>query len=259
MTEIVIEGQTEFVEKALEILKKYRIKVSEDAEIVVSIGGDGTTLSVYRKRGKPILPVRTPKSLGYISDVGIENFDKICEKLISRDFYIEKRIMLDVFRNGKKVETAVNEVAIMQVPKEAMRFSVYANGKPLFGYEKIMGDGLIVSTPTGSTGYNRSAGGYILEPNCNKIVVTLRYPIFLEAREERSKVIEDTSIIDFIFYRPDEAFMVVDNNFFKIKKFEKIEIRKSKKAFELVKLKGLEESREAKEKRRKEWFERQEF
>jgi len=256
---VLVQGRNpRFTSEALKILRKYEIEISDDPNILISIGGDGSTLYNYKKFRKPILPVRTFESQGYISDVEIEDFKEACEKLVKDLFYVEKRSTLDVYKNKTKIGFAINDVTIMQVPKEAMRYSVYVNGKALFGYEKIIGDGIIIATPTGSTGYNRSAGGYILETS-NKIVVTLRYPVFLESQEERSKILDENSVIEFEFYRPEEAFMVIDSNFLKIEKTDRIIVKKSDETFDLVRIKGMEEDKSSKEKRRIRWFERQLF
>jgi len=256
---VTVQGKNpKFVRKASQALRKYEIGVSDDPDIVVSVGGDGSTLYNYKRFKKLILPVRTFESLGYISDFGIENFEQACGKLARGLYYVEKRLTLDVYKNNKNIGFAINDVTIMQIPKEAMRYGVYANGRALFDSEKVMGDGIIIATPTGSTGYNRSAGGYILETP-DQIVVTLRYPVFLESQQERSKILDKNSVIEFKFYRPEEAFMVIDSNFLKIRNSDRILVKKSHETFDLVRVRGMEEAKSSKEKRRMQWFERQLF
>lgn len=256
---VLVQGRNpRFTSEVLKVLRKYEMEISDDPSILISIGGDGSTLYNYKKFRKPILPVRTFESQGYISDVEIEDFEEACEKLVRGLFYVEKRIALDVHKNRARIGFAINDVTFMQVPKEAMRYCVYVDGKALFGYEKIIGDGIIIATPTGSTGYTRSAGGYILETS-DKIVVTLRYPVFLESKEERSKILDENSVIEFRFYRPEEAFMVIDSNFLKIKNTDRIIVKKSDETFDLVRIKGMEEDKSSKEKRRIRWFESQLF
>lgn len=256
---VMVQGKNpRFVDKASQILRKYEILFSDDPEILISVGGDGSTLYNYRRFRKPILPVRTSESLGYISDFGIESFEQACGNLAKGSYYVEKRLALDVYKNNRNIGLAINDVTIMQVPKEAMRYGVYANGEALFDFEKVMGDGVIIATPTGSTGYNRSAGGYILQTS-DKIVVTLRYPVFLESQQEKSRILDKNSVIEFKFYRPDEAFMIIDNNFLRIKDSDRIVVKKSNETFDLVRIRGMEEDRRSKEKRRIQWFERQLF
>lgn len=256
---VMVQGKNmRFVDKASQILRKYAIEFSDDPDILISIGGDGSTLYNYKRFRKPILPVRTFESLGYISDFGIENLEQACGNLVKGLHYIEKRLTLDVYKNNRNIGFAINDVTIMQVPKEAMRYGVYANGKALFDSEKVMGDGIIVATPTGSTGYNRSAGGYILDAP-DKIVVTLRYPVFLESQQERSRILDKNSVVEFEFYRPEEAFVVIDSDFLKIKDSDRIVVKKSDATFDLVRIRGMEEDKSTKEERRIQWFERQLF
>lgn len=179
-----------------------------------------------------------------------------CKK---NEFYIEKRILLDVLKNKEKLSSAINDVTIAQVPPEAMRYGVYANGKPLFGYGKLIGDGVTIATPTGSTAYNRSALGYILAPDSKQIVVTLRYPVVLESKKDRSKKIDENSEIEFKFYSPEKAFLIADNACFTIRSSDEIIVKKSKETFDIVRFKRMEEGRKSKEQRRKKWFEMQLF
>jgi len=257
---VSVQGKNQrFVNETLKILRKYDFEISDDPDILISVGGDGSTLYNYKKFERPILPVRTPESLGYISDIGIENLEMMCEKLIEKSFYVEKRILLDLHKNKIILGSAINDITMLQIPEGAMRYSVFADGKPLFGYEKIMGDGVITATPTGSTAYNRSAGGYVLDPSSKKFVVTLRYPVFIESQEEKSKIVDENSVIEFKFYRPEEAILLIDTKSFKIKNSDEIVVKKSDKTFDLVRIIDMEEERSSKEKRRKEWFEKQLF
>jgi NAD+ kinase len=248
-------------ETASRILKRFHFEISDEPDIIIAVGGDGTVLYYYQTIKKPILPVRSASltSQGYVSDIGIEQLEAACLKLQKKEFYIEKRIMLDVFKNKEKLYSAINDVTIAQVPPDAMRYGVYANGKPLFGYEKIIGDGVTIATPTGSTGYNRSAFGYVLRFCSKQIVATLRYPIVLESKQDRSKKIDENSEIEFKFYSPEKAFLIADNARFTIRSADKIIVRKSNETFDLVRIKGMEEGIKPKEQRRKKWFEKQLF
>jgi len=249
----------EFAERSMKILGKYNLELSEDPDILISVGGDGSALHNFKKYKKPVLPVRTPDSQSYVSDIALEDLEKVCENLVGGNIYIEERTMLDAFINEKKVDSAVNDVTLTQVPTQAMRYSVYSDGWPAFGYDKLIGDGVIVATPTGSTAYNRSAGGHILSPDSEKIVVTLKYPVFLESKHQRSKILDENSSIALMFYRPASAFMIVDTNEFCVTNSDLINVKKSDETFDLVRIRGMEESRGSKEKRREEWFKRQSF
>jgi len=259
---IAVRGKfLEETETALKVLKRFNFEISDDPDILITIGGDGSALYYYRTLKKPILPLRsaTLTSQGYVSDIGMGDLEVACLKLRETQFYIEKRILLDVIKNRKKLSSAINDVTIMPVPPKAMRYSVCVDGKPLFGYEKLIGDGVTIATPTGSTGYNRSAFGHILAPHSKQIVVTLRYPIVLESKEDRSKKVDENSEIEFKFHSPEEAFLIADNECFIIRSCDEIVVRKSDETFDLVRIKGMEEGRKPKEERRKKWFKRQMF
>ncbi|MEM5773045.1 MAG: hypothetical protein QXL86_02350 [Candidatus Aenigmatarchaeota archaeon] len=248
------------IENVTKILKKYEIEISKDYDIIISIGGDGTYIQTYKELWKPILPVRTEDSLGYIADIGIEKLDETCEKLSKKLYHIERRPMLDVYKietykcKRNKIGSAINDVTISTIPTQAMRFSLLTNGKNLFNMKRIMGDGVIVATSVGSTAYNRSVGGYIISSNLNQFVVTLINPVYMPRCEEKSKILEENTKITFSLEEPEKVFLVIDNEYYEIDKYSSIFIEKSSKTFDLVKIEGMEESFEEKERRREEWF-----
>ena len=259
MKVLVQYKDSKFVHKAMGILEKHKFETSAWPDVLISIGGDGTYLHHYKKFRRPILPIRTSDSLGYISDIAIENLEAACEKLAEDQFYIEKRILLDAYKNETKIGFAINEVTISRLPTRAIRYSLWANSSPIFSYKRMMGDGVIIATPTGSTGSNRSADGYILDLASGKIVVTLKDPMLPNDQREKSKILDEDSIIRFEFYDPQKAFLIIDNEPFRILNSDKIIIKKSDETFDLVRIRGMEESIDSKERRRDEWIEKQEF
>ena len=79
---ISVQGRNpKSVEDAIRLLRRYDIEISDNPDILISIGGDGTTLYNYKKFRRPILPLRPPDSLGYISDLNVENLEDACKKL----------------------------------------------------------------------------------------------------------------------------------------------------------------------------------
>lgn len=138
-----------------------------EADLALSIGGDGTFLRTAQwvsNKGIPILGINTGH-LGYLADAQISEATNAIDDIIAGKFQIEERALIEVSTNGEKIEGwsyALNEVAILKQDTASMiSMKTMLDGATLATY---LGDGLIVSTPTGSTGYNLSVGGPILEP-----------------------------------------------------------------------------------------------
>ena len=252
------------VRYAMELSGHYDIEVSDNPEfpydMVLVLGGDGSI--IYNKKSKrPIIPVRLvdknkgiSASQGFITNQSILELDKVYKKLEAKEYRIEEYLTLDIYLNDYKKSNAINDIYLnLKEPRKAMRFDVLENGDRLFNY-RLIGDGVIVATPLGSTGYNASAGGYILEPTEDKIIVTLNNPVGISEKEKRSRIVDSDSEIEIKVYRPDELWLCVDGDeLFSIKSSDKIKIKKSNEMFKIVKLDGMEESQRDKIKRRERW------
>lgn len=167
-----------------------------EADVALSIGGDGTFLHTAQWVGDkqiPILGINTGH-LGYLADVKITEATHIIEDLINDNFKIENREMIEVVCDKYKIDSwkyALNEVAILKQDTASMiTVDTYINGAKLADYQ---GDGLIISTPTGSTGYNLSVGGPIIEPTASNWVVS---PIAAHALTMRPLVIANDCEIE---------------------------------------------------------------
>ena len=166
-----------------------------DAAIALSIGGDGTFLRTAEKVarcGIPILGINTGH-LGYLADASVENIDEVVENLFSGNYKIEERTVLHVTTDSGVVidnPFALNEIAISrQSTALMMSMHTWVNDSELTSYK---GDGLIISTPTGSTAYNLSVGGPILAPTSNNIVLS---PISAHSLTMRPLVLRDDCTI----------------------------------------------------------------
>ena len=166
-----------------------------DAAIALSIGGDGTFLRTAEKVarcGIPILGINTGH-LGYLADASVENIDEVVENLFSGNYKIEERTVLHVATDSGVIidnPFALNEIAISrQSTALMMSMHTWVNDSELTSYK---GDGLIISTPTGSTAYNLSVGGPILEPTSNNIVLS---PISAHSLTMRPLVLRDDCTI----------------------------------------------------------------
>ncbi len=150
--------------------------VCKNASFAVVLGGDGTILrSAKRFYGLdiPLFGINFGH-LGYLSEIGPENPMQGLERLVSSDYEIEERIMLDgeVIRDGKSVLNFIglNEASVHRSTLlHALNLEIMINSKHT---GTIVGDGIIVATPTGSTSYNLSAGGPVLTPTSKSMVIT---------------------------------------------------------------------------------------
>lgn len=171
-----------------------------DADCILVLGGDGTMLKAARdmdsRKRIPLLGINLG-TLGYLTEAEPDSVEAALMRLLSGDYELESRMMLNgtVYRNGEKIleEWALNDIVIGRSGiQQVMDFCVYVNGKLL---HKYLADGIIVTTPTGSTGYNLSAGGPIVEPAAKLLVLT---PICPHTMNQRSVVLssEDEVVIE---------------------------------------------------------------
>jgi len=171
--------------------------VPEDASCMIVLGGDGTMLKAARElRGIPI-PMTGVNlgTLGYMTEIEPANLEDALDRLIAGDYETESRMMLNgraVFKSGGSEESwALNDIVISREgPLRVVKFNIFVNGQFLNDYNA---DGIIITTPTGSTGYNLSAGGPIVEPGAKLIVVT---PICAHTLSQRSIVLSPEDEIE---------------------------------------------------------------
>ena len=160
---------------ALQITAVDAEQFCNDAQIVLVIGGDGTMLRAARtvyKKEIPILGINQGY-LGFLTEVEVEHLDNALEQLLSGNYQVERRMMLNavVYRDGECIAD-VNALNDMVVTKGALsriiRTELYLDEQLV---ERHYGDGLIFSTPTGSTGYSLSAGGPIVHPSVDVCIM----------------------------------------------------------------------------------------
>ncbi|MEM5882828.1 MAG: hypothetical protein QXQ77_01130, partial [Candidatus Aenigmatarchaeota archaeon] len=145
-------------ERILKALKKFGFEVDEkNPEIVVCYGGDGTIL--YAERIFPEIPklvIKKPLSVCKKCEYKLSDLKKVLREVSKRNYEIVEEIKLEARAKGKKL-IALNEIQLHNKnPVRAIKFSVYADRKK---YENLIGDGVIISTPYGSTAYYSSTGG----------------------------------------------------------------------------------------------------
>ena len=144
----------------------------EGVKCVFAVGGDGTLISAARSlvgRDIPLLGVNKG-TLGYLTDVDVADIDEAVSKINEDRFHVETRMMLEGVLPSGNSDVALNDIVVTRHGfVKLIRFHIYINGEFLYSYEA---DGVIISTPTGSTAYNLSAGGPIVEPTASLIVIT---------------------------------------------------------------------------------------
>ena len=176
------------------------------------IGGDGSLIEVARflhGRNIPVLGINMG-TLGYLTEVEVNHIEDAFAQILEGDYTLEDRMMLEgTLQDGRK-DISLNDIVVSRKTEiRLIHFRIYVNGELLNTYEA---DGVIISTPTGSTAYNLSAGGPIVEPTASMIVIT---PICPHALNTSSIVLsaEDEIVIEIAEGRHDaveEAMVAFD-------------------------------------------------
>ncbi len=155
--------------------------IDGSTDCVIVLGGDGTLIQVAGAlvaTDIPLLGINLG-TLGYLAEVEREQIIPTLDKLMADEYDIEERMMLNAVTHGCSHD-ALNDIVIARAGElKVVRYNVYVNDKLLTSYDA---DGIIVSTPTGSTGYNLSAGGPIVEPGASIILMTPICPHTLNSR-----------------------------------------------------------------------------
>ena len=160
-------------------------EILEKIDMIISLGGDGTFLSSTRLASTKSIPVFGVHlgGLGFLTEVRLEEALKALERVLKGEFYIEERIMVETeIECDSKLQTctALNDIVFHRVSLSRMvDIEISINERPIVSYEA---DGIIISTPTGSTAYSLSAGGSILWPDLEALILTPISPHTLGSR-----------------------------------------------------------------------------
>ena len=213
-------------------------KEAAGTDMLICFGGDGTILHLARyarTHNIPILGVNTG-SLGYMAELEPGEV-KLLRRIVKGNYRLEPHMMLDFkVHRGKRVvleDTALNEAVIKtsSVGQE-IHFRVFADGVELF---TCSGDGVIIGTPTGSTAYNVSAGGPIVEPTAENLLIT---PICAHDLRVRPCVLSKERVIEVQLGHIGRKgiYLSADGGAFRLFEHDRIELRSSKRKINLVRL-----------------------
>jgi len=208
------------------------------ADYVISLGGDGTmleTLEYVRKSGIPVLGVNTGR-LGFLATVYKEDFKKSIQLLIKEKFTLDKRELIELDKTTcfNEVNYALNEFTIHKKESSAMiNIDTYVDNIFLNSY---FADGLIVSTPTGSTAYSLSCGGPIMVPDSDNFIIT---PIAPHNLNVRPIVISNNKTLSFkVSGRSDSFNVSLDSRSKTINNLSELIIKKADFKFHMINLEG---------------------
>ena len=202
--------------------------IDNNIDVVISVGGDGTflrTAEYMAGKNIPILGVNAGR-LGFLADVSKADITKAVEELFSGNYKVEERTMLKVegdLPSDDYIPYALNEVALLKQDSSSMiTINTEVGENFLNSYQA---DGLIVATPTGSTGYSLSVGGPILMPECSDFVIA---PVAPHTLNVRPLVIPDSEVITLsVDSRTDNFLISLDGRSLVLSSDKTITIRKA--------------------------------
>ncbi len=210
-----------------------------DADLLITFGGDGTILHLAKLAALNKVPVLgiNMGGLGFIAELEVSELE-LLRRLKDWDFEVEQRMMLDVtvLREGKQIYTnlGLNDAVIREGPiSHVIHLRISSDGRHL---ANIAGDGVIVSTPTGSTAYSLSAGGPVVEPVSQTMMVT---PICTHNMRFSSYVLspDHTLTVELERNGRKPVYLFVDESrAFALRSDDKVQVRRSKHLMRLVRL-----------------------
>lgn len=186
----------------------------EECDMVCAIGGDGTIIHIAKyaaKASKPILGINLGR-VGFLADVEPSKLDEL-QRLSNEEYSIEERMMIDVEIKTKtetKKLTALNDVVISkEYPTKMINIDMFNNDDKINNYHC---DGVVVATPTGSTAYSLSAGGPIVDPKCECMIITPICPHVLTSRSLIMDFKSNIRIEPKFTYKEENVFLNIDGD-----------------------------------------------
>jgi len=219
---------------------------SYDAELVICIGGDGSFLRTIHEYSFPEIPIIGINTghLGFFQELQPHEIDNFINLYINNDYFIQEisPIETSICTRGSCIEAlAINELVIKGDRSRTIHLNISVNNNFI---ETFSGDGIIISTPTGSTAYNYSAGGSIVDPSLKLIQITPLSPINTNAYRSftSSIILSESSIVKVSpEYRFENSILIVkDGVEYKLNEIVEIIVRTSQIKVKLLRLRGYE-------------------
>ncbi len=209
-----VETKKVLTEKLINAGFEVTYNFCKDAELIISIGGDGSFLKTVHDFNFPQIPIMGINTghLGFFPEISPNHIDRFIELYKNNSFLVQDISLLkaNIYTNNCKSNMyAINEVVVKGDKSRTIHLSLNVNGKHI---QNFSGDGMIISTPTGSTAYNYAAGGSIVDPGLNLMQLTPLYPINTNAYRcfTSSIIFSSDSIIEIIpEYRFEDSILIV--------------------------------------------------
>ena len=214
----------------------YQDELIHESDLVLSIGGDGTILKcleIVRSNKVPVLGINTGR-LGFLSHVGLDEIPLAIEAILNEKLNFEERSLIELTSPDIEMDYQVglNEISILKKDTSSMiTVHAYIDGEYFSTY---WADGLILSTPTGSTGYSLICGGPIVSPGSGNFILT---PVAPHNLNVRPLIIPDNQEVTLKFNGRSEEFLIaVDSNHESLSKDNELTIKKANYPFFLARL-----------------------
>jgi len=208
-----------------------------DVDLILVLGGDGAILKTVELIGNkkiPILGINFGK-MGFLTEIKKNEWKNALDRILKGNFKVEKRNKIGVLIDGEKIGNALNEAVIMtSEPVKMLNLKVFVDEHTA---ELVRADGIIVSTPTGSTAYSMSAGGPIMDPDVGAFIITSICPFKMGVR---SFVVPQKSKIKVMAAEPKkESLLVIDGEQrMKVSPKSEVRVQLSKEKAYFIKLDG---------------------
>lgn len=240
--DIALVGEPQLDQARIETETKCRIEIvsreqlAESVDLIVVLGGDGTMIATARLLGDRAVPVLGINygHLGYLAEFRVEEMIPALESILAGQYGVEQRLMLEaeLWRgNDRLSENRVLNDAVISKSALARIIEIEIRLNQQF-VNAFRADGMIVSTPTGSTAYNLSAGGPIIYPSMNAMVIT---PICPHTLSQRPLVVPDSARIELVLKTEEDVALTLDGQVgFPLRVNDRVVVNKSRAAFQLV-------------------------